>query len=757
MKSLLLLTGLLASQIFQNSKQQQSSWADAQKLWVTTAYEEYDTDFRFSDKSKTAPISKVWLTVGQGVLNEIYFPTVDEAQVRDSQILVTDGNTFFSEERNDARSRVEWLSDHPLDVQFVNEDKKGRYTITRQLVPDPDANVVWMYLNFRSNDPKLKYFLHHNTSLGNTGADDTCFVQDGRMRFADDVKKRTQVLYASVGFGAKTCGLDADASDGFQQLKDHFTLSNLQSTSTGNVVATAELLLTPHQTRGTWESEAWVALEFSTLTATPAAVEVLPSTYQRKRALYLSQWKKYLDRLIPLRESADHDTRLAAISAAVLKTHEDKTFPGAMVASLSVPGIPNGNNLFLNDNGNQRGAGGYHLVWPRDMSHVASAFLAAGDRDTPVAILNRFRSLQLRTGEWPYPRHYDKPFRKLGSYMQNTWVDGTPYWSQLQIDQTALPIILGFTLWEEGLVRLDDTRFLLDSADFISDFGPWTAQDRWEENHGYSPASIATAMAALASAAEMAEELGDKTRAELYRETAKRWAFNPKDNIDAWLFTETGALANGKYFVRVEGSRRQPSGELDVNAPINPNDDEKLVIGNLPWGSAFFPEKSIIDGGFIHLVRFGVKGFNDPHILDSITAYDQTISVTTPKGVGYYRYNHDGYGAEHKGRLWPILTGERGHYEIAAGRPATAYIKAMENFSNAGGMIPEQVWDEGPASGTGTPGTATPLAWSHAEYLLLLRSARDRAVFDLNGASQRLLLKKDARESEAPRARTMKH
>ena len=114
-----------------------------------------------------------------------------------------------------------------------------------------------------------------------------------------------------------------------------------------------------------------------------------------------------------------------------------------------------------------------------------------------------------------------------------------------------------------------------------------------------------------------------------------------------------------------------------------------------------------------------------------------------PQGPGWRRYNHDGYGEKDDGsafdgkgvgRCWPILTGERGHYELAAGRDPMPFITAMEKFANQGGMIPEQLWD-GPdlphlRMRRGCPtGAAMPLCWSHAEYITLVRSRHDGVCF----------------------------
>jgi glucoamylase len=157
-----------------------------------------------------------------------------------------------------------------------------------------------------------------------------------------------------------------------------------------------------------------------------------------------------------------------------------------------------------------------------------------------------------------------------------------------------------------------------------------------------------------------------------------------------------------------------------------------------------FPAKEIVDPGFLELVRYGIRKADDPIIADSVRLIDAVLKVDTRFGPCWHRYNHDGYGQREdggpyqgsgKGRAWPLLTGERGHYELALGRSAEPYIRAMERFASATGLLPEQVWDEDDRPRIhlylGRPtGAAMPLMWAHAEYVKLLRSASDGRVFD---------------------------
>nr|MBP8257928.1 hypothetical protein [Opitutaceae bacterium] len=152
----------------------------------------------------------------------------------------------------------------------------------------------------------------------------------------------------------------------------------------------------------------------------------------------------------------------------------------------------------------------------------------------------------------------------------------------------------------------------------------------------------------------------------------------------------------------------------------------------------------IVGGDFLQLVRLGIRDARDPIVNDTIKVIDRVLMRHLPQGPSWRRYNHDGYGQKDDGsafdgtgvgRCWPILTGERGHFELAAGRDPEPFIAALENFANAGGMISEQLWDDDdrPEVGLrrGQPtGAAMPLCWSHAEYVSLVRSARDGVCFD---------------------------
>jgi glucoamylase len=399
-----------------------------------------------------------------------------------------------------------------------------------------------------------------------------------------------------------------------------------------------------------------------------------------------------------------------------MRTHEDRRFPGGIIASLSMPW------------GNTRGdddLGGYHLVWPRDLSETAGGLLAAGAWEDARRVLHYLQVIQEPDGHWA----------------QNAWLDGTPYWNGVQMDETALPILLVELADREGALVEDDIARLgpmvRRAAGYLVRNGPVTQQDRWEEDPGYSPFTLAAEIAALLAAADLADRNGEPAVAAYLRETADTW----NADIERWTYVTDTPLARRLgvegYYVRIA-----PPEVAEAASPAG----GFVPIKNRPPGESRAPAALIVSPDALALVRFGLREPSDPRITNTVKVIDALLKVETPSGPAWRRYNEDGYG-EHEdgspfdgtgvGRPWPLLTGERAHYELAAGRlrEAERLLHAMEAFANAGGLIPEQIWDgsEVPERELffGRPsGSAMPLVWAHAEYVKLRRSLRDGRVFD---------------------------
>src|SRR5208337_3395901 len=213
-------------------------------------------------------------------------------------------------------------------------------------------------------------------------------------------------------------------------------------------------------------------------------------------------------------------------------------------------------------------------------------------------------------------------------------------------------------------------------------------------------------------------------------------------HIESWTVTTQGTLVPE---IKTHYIRIRPAVVSASTPDEDPNTGTRTLANVKPGDQATFPAREIVDGGFLELVRYGIRKASDPLVVDSLRVVDKILKVDTPLGPCWHRYNHDGYGQREdggpyegwgKGRAWPLLTGERGHYEIAAKRDPAPYIRAMERFSSSGGLLPEQIWDELDNDDAhmqfGKPtGSAMPLMWAHAEYIKLLRSVRDGKAFDL--------------------------
>src|SRR5438874_1770354 len=375
--------------------------------------------------------------------------------------------------------------------------------------------------------------------------------------------------------------------------------------------------------------------------------------------------------------------------------------------------------------------GGYHLVWTRDLVQSAGALLATGQSGTPLRALIWLAAIQLPDGSFP----------------QNSWLNGEAYWKSRQLDEIAAPILLAWRLRREGaaLGLFDPTVMIFGAARYLILQGPVTAQERWEENSGYSPSTLATVIAGLVCAADFIDHRNRAGTAEFILAYADWLAAH----LEEWMVTTRGELVDGfpRHYVRINPT--------DAAAP-DPHADPNTTMLQVANGGGLHPARNVVGGDFLHLVRYGIRAPDDPIIRDSIEVIDRVLKRDLPQGPCWRRYNHDAYGQKEDGsafdgtgvgRSWPILTGERGHYELAAGHDPMPFIKTMEEFANQGGMLTEQVWD-GPDlpdhhMKRGCPtGAAMPLCWSHAEYVALVRSRHDGVCFDrVESAFRRYVLK----------------
>jgi glucoamylase len=657
--------------------------------------------------------SPVWFTLAYGILNEIYFPRVDAANTRDAQYLVTDGRTFFHEEKRDLDHHLEYADERSLAFRQTNSDRAARYRIVKETITDPRAPVVLVRTRFEALQPEAhRYHVHALCAphLGNQGMNNSGRVMnvDGRECLVAERSGTALAVLASVPFLKRSVGF-VGASDGWTDLHQHLKMDwEFESATNGNIALTGELDLS--------HGHEWtLAIGFgaSVEEAARAAQGSLARGWSAAREEYVDAWRSYCDRLIDLSSESGDRGRTYYTSAMVLRAHEDRRHEGALCASLSIP--------WGEIHGDQD-IGGYHLVWPRDLCQAATAALAAGDMHLPLRVLRYLAKIQFEDGGMP----------------QNCWVDGRPFWSGIQLDEVAMPLMLAWRLESLGLLDgFDPYPMVRRGASYLIKRGPASPQERWEEEGGISPSTLAAEIAALVCAAEMARARNDSSCERLCLRIADLWA----TSVERWTFTTRGNLpdGHGEYYVRLEAIDPET-----LETDFDPNTGF-VQINNLPAEAAGFPVYHIIDGGFLELVRYGVRASQDEHVLKTLFVYDAVLKRETPCGPCWLRYNHDGYGQKANGdafdgtgvgRAWPLLTGERAHYEVAAGRGVRDLIKAMECFANAGAMIPEQVWDtiDIPEKQMycGRPtGSAMPLVWAHAEYIKLLRSAEGGAVFDL--------------------------
>lgn len=561
--------------------------------------------------------SKVWFTLADGVMTEVFYPTVDMPNVQTLQFQVVTG-AKTENEIDDTVHRLELPNPGSLTFRQINRAKSGAYTIAKTYVTDPQRSSVLI-----------------------------------RVDFTTEINAQLYINYVPLSDKSvlmSNCGLPA-----LQRRQCTLALGM------GKTIARAKANARASLARG------FAAIKHE----------------------YELGWQKYVATL----PAIDKHQQQFNVAAMVLKGLEDKTIRGAVIAS---PSTPWGGG----QKPHEPPVSGYHAVWARDLYHVATAFDAIGDRVTANRLLEYlFRVQQKRDGSFP----------------QNSWIDGRLIGRGMQMDQVALPLVLAYQLG-----RKDHQSWLSHikpAADFIVRNGPRTDQDRWEEKSGFSPSSLAAQIAGLVCAAEIARANRDEVSARRYLDTADNWA----KNVEKWTVTKP-AGASGYY--------------LRITANNDPNDGAKIEINS---SSLVVDERKVVDAGFLELVRLGIKAPRDPLIVESLKLIDQLIKVKTPVGDAWYRYNHDAYGETPDGgkydgrngvgRLWTLLTGERGEYELAAGDIASARkrLDTVASFANDGLMIPEQVWDreESPAPGlrfgAGT-GSATPLAWSMAQFIRLAMS-----------------------------------
>lgn len=683
--------------------------------------------------------SKVWFTLANGVLSDVYYPTIDNTNVNTLQFIVTDGSTFTDLQTRDMSYTVQLLDKQALDCRVTTTANSGKYRIITDYLTNPAQNAVVMQVQFQPLIGSLsnyQLYVRYDPTIngnggggsgngdGDTGVIDTSTGHNIPVAYDTNTTSNAtnrsyavpvySALDASYPFLQSSNGFVGGQSDGLTQLDSSHALTNIYTTAVnGNLVQTAQINLNhPLFT---------MALGFGTTQAAAisATEQTLKTPFAIIRHQYESAWDRY-DR--GLNAPPPHYQGVTGaqwhtlvdeyyLNANVLKASEDKTFAGAEVASLASPwgqavsaGDPN--NLYF---------GSYREVFARDLYEAWTGFYLDGDRSTATDLVNfLFNNQQQPDGSMP----------------RNSLLNGklAPDSFGTQLDEASYPIIMAYQLGMNNSNLYQN--HIKPAADFIISHGPSYGVERWEEQTGYSPSTIAAEIAGLVAAANIAQVNGDTQDANVWLGVADDW----QRSIERYDVTTNGPLANHPYYIRLSKTG-------DPNAAISYN------LGN---GGPTVDQRSVIDAGFLELVRLGLKAPNDQYITESLPVVDATIESNTNSGPGWHRYNGDGYGDNGTtgqpwattdtgtGHVWPVLTEERGEYELADGQAAQAItaLQTMLNFSSGVGLIPEQDWElpNLAPSPYGTPptqasigfvngkaaGSASPLTWAAGAYVRLL-------------------------------------
>lgn len=625
--------------------------------------------------------SRVWATLGHGILNEVYWPSTGRPQIRDLGFIVAGPGGWSEVKRVGLYTMTTPQPDIPLPTVVHEGDD---YRLTLEIVPDPARDALAIRYALEGEGCRL-YPLLAPRLLPMSNAN-TAFVDGGELRAEGGGS--FLCLACSTGFSRASAG-HVGTSDGWQDFARHGRMTwTWNRAGPGNVALMGE----------TTGNAGMLALAFSPTRegAVTLARSTIAMGFETVRDAALEGWRDWagdvrLDQLHPLPAAL---TAQARLSAAVLKVHEDRTYPGAVVASLSVPWGNSHDDL-----------GGYHLVWARDAVNAGLGLLAIGLVEDARRMLGYLIAMQQPDGHWS----------------QNFYPSGRPFWQAVQLDEVGYPILLAARLREAGLLPDDDAtvavirRMVASAAGYIARNGPQTAQERWEENSGVSPATLAVTIAALVAAADW---LDGAERAYLLA-VADDW----NARIEDWTWASGTVLAHAAgvdgHYVRIRPD------------PTRPLAGQMLEIHNR--GGLQLPAEEVVSLEFLALARFGLRSARDPRLQATVAVCEAVLGFDTPAGRTFHRYNEDGYG-EHTdgapfdgtgiGRGWPLLSGERGHFALQAGEDARPWLDAMARMTGPNGMIPEQVWDAAPipderlAPGRPT-GSAMPLVWAHSEFVKL--------------------------------------
>jgi glucoamylase len=676
-------------------------------------------------------------------VNEIYHPRVDHAAIRDLEFIVTGSEGFFSEEKRDCASDTQTVTPGIPAYRVENHCTNGRYRISKEIFADPARDVLLQRIRFApliGSLPDYRLFVLLSPRLGDQGEDNSGWIgafRDRQMLFAQR-DGHALALASSATWSRRSVGFVGE-SDAWQDIRRHGQMTwQYDRADHGHIALAGEIDI---QSCG-GQFVLALALDRSPEAAALNASLAINGSFDAARNVYVQEWQAWQKTVTSLDGSkssklatANADQRqrpdssrprateadgaktanLYRTSMMVLRVHRSKQFAGASVASLAVPW------------GEVRGdadSGGYHLVWPRDLVEESFGFLAGGALEEALDVLNFLRVTQKPNGGWP----------------QDMWLDGAANSDGVQLDETALPILLVDLAARESALKPTEIKsfwpMIRAAAAFLVRSGPSTGQDRWENTAGLSPYTLATEIAALLVAARLAEQFGEPEVGKYFRQTADLW----NDSIESWTYVTDTPLARRigvqGYYIRIAPSPGMKS--------ISQRGEHPTM-----HQARDLPVTEVVSPDALALVRFGLRAADDPRIVNTVKVIDAVNRAETPAGPCWRRYNGGYYGETDEGepftshakdghgRAWPLLTGERGHFELAAGNidDARCMLITMDGLASQTGLLPEQVWDTDDLPKhdlyRGRPsGSAMPLAWTHSEYVRLLRSIRDGRVFD---------------------------
>ena len=616
------------------------------------------------------------MTVADGSLSDVFYPSLERPALHELRFLVAAAGSPPIDDGHEAQHEVRpVLAGVPA---FEVQSSHREYRLTKTFLPGDDLDAVLVTGTFEPEMPDLRLFVQVTPHLDPGGDGNHGQVRGSTPPVLEGMAGTVHFAVvgpfqeASAGY-KRTSDIEVELDDGDGELRRTY-----RSAGPGNVSLGARLSMQagPFQ----------LALGFgrSPMEAEETARKLLRRGEAATRAAHEEGWRRQVELPALFGRVAGDGGDLGRASLVVLRALEDKAAPGAFVAA---PAAPWGTNVH---DGNHV----YHRIWPRDLYHCAAALLAAGDVDAARRALRHLAANQRPDGSWP----------------QNWGLDGRPHWDGLELDEVATPILLAWRLKLAGALDWDPWPALVRrAAAFIVRTGPATPLDRWEDAGGLSPSTLAACVSALVGAAEFAGDAGEELCASHFLDVADYWA----DRAEAWCFS--------------------PRSRCYVRAGQDPD-----------AGPSAHSAPSV---DFLELVRLGVRPPDHPAVLASLATVDRLLRFDSPVGPAWRRFAGDSYGEQADGgpwaglghgigRPWPVLAGERGQYEAAAGNIPADLVRALECFAGPALVLPEQIWDGDarpernlrPGSATGS---AAPLGWAHAEYLKLLASVAQGRPVDL--------------------------